>query len=325
MVASQNGWRANDRTVIASIDVPGGKLAVRKGSIGVIFQHLANRFHNEVEKLVWPGNWGYAEREVRGGTDLSNHASGTAIDLNAPKHPLGTAPSANYSAAQINKIHEIVNFYEGIIRWGGDYVGRKDGMHFEINDGINETQVDRIASKCMTATPKFTVTGAFLEGANRYGRAGNPVNAEGFTRDGLGRVQTFEHAIALWHKERTGAKAYFVSIPGAIYDYWRGRGAEDPENPTSLGYPVSDDAVWQDGKGVGQVFERGLIVWGPDTGVHAVVGPIRDTWEYLGAERNLGYPVNDQRPEGSSFRQAFQRGDLVEDLNGKVVMFAKKF
>lgn len=147
MVASQNGWRANDRSVIASIDIPGGRLAVRSGSIGVIFQHLATRFHNEVENLVWPGNWGYAERVVRGGTDLSNHASGTAIDLNAPRHPLGTLPTANFSAAQINKIHEIVNFYEGVIRWGGDYVGRKDGMHFEINDGVTEAQVDRIAAK----------------------------------------------------------------------------------------------------------------------------------------------------------------------------------
>jgi hypothetical protein len=147
MVASQNGWRANDRSVIGPIDIPGGRLSVRTGSVGVIFQHLATRFHNEVEALVWPGNWGYAERPVRGGTDLSNHASGTAIDLNAPRHPLGTAPSANYSAAQINKIHEIVNYYEGVIRWGGDYVGRKDGMHFEINDGVTEAQVDRIAAK----------------------------------------------------------------------------------------------------------------------------------------------------------------------------------
>lgn len=147
MVASQNGWRANDRSVIVSIDVPGGRLAVRSGPIGVIFQHLATRFHNEVEGLVWPGNWGYAERPIRGGTQLSNHASGTAIDLNAPRHPLGTAPTANYSGAQIAKIHEIVDFYEGIIRWGGDYVGRKDGMHFEINDGVTEAQVARIAEK----------------------------------------------------------------------------------------------------------------------------------------------------------------------------------
>jgi hypothetical protein len=54
---------------------------------------------------------------------------------------------ANYTTGQIAAIHNIVAFYEGIIRWGGDYVGRKDGMHFEINDGITEAQVARIAAK----------------------------------------------------------------------------------------------------------------------------------------------------------------------------------
>lgn len=147
MAVSQNGWGANNRQVIASIEIPGGKLAVRMGGVGVIFQHLATRFHNEVEPLVWPGNWGYAERPIRGGTALSNHASGTAIDLNAPAHPLGTEPTRNFTTAKIAKIREIVNYYEGVIRWGGDYVGRKDGMHFEINDGITEAQVNRIADK----------------------------------------------------------------------------------------------------------------------------------------------------------------------------------
>jgi hypothetical protein len=125
----------------------GGTISVHQGDVATVFQHLATRFHNEVEPLVWPGNWGYAERDIRGSTEISNHASGTAIDLNAPKHPLGTDPLQNYTTGQIAAIHNIVAFYEGIIRWGGDYVGRKDGMHFEINDGITEAQVARIAAK----------------------------------------------------------------------------------------------------------------------------------------------------------------------------------
>jgi len=148
VVSSQNGWKANDRSVIVSIRVPGGSIAVHNGGVATIFTHLATRFHNEVEPLVWPGNWGYAERAVRGSSDISNHASGTAIDLNAPQHPLGTNPAANYSSQQINAIHNIVNFYEGVIRWGGDYVGRKDGMHFEINDGVSVARVNQIAAKC---------------------------------------------------------------------------------------------------------------------------------------------------------------------------------
>jgi peptidoglycan hydrolase-like protein with peptidoglycan-binding domain len=146
MVASQNGWRANDRSVITSINVPGGKLAVRAGAIATIFSHLVHRFHNEVENLIWPGNWGYAERVIRGGTALSNHASGTAIDLNAPRHPL--AKVNTFNPQQVGRINEIVAFYEGVIRWGGTYNGRKDEMHFEINDGVTESQVAAIAAKC---------------------------------------------------------------------------------------------------------------------------------------------------------------------------------
>jgi hypothetical protein len=41
MTASQNGWRANDRSVITSISVPGGTLSVHQGDVATVFQHLA--------------------------------------------------------------------------------------------------------------------------------------------------------------------------------------------------------------------------------------------------------------------------------------------
>ncbi|HCG55315.1 MULTISPECIES: peptidoglycan-binding protein [Brevibacterium] len=136
MSTSQNGYRANDRSLIASYAVPGGKLAMRKGDVATVLAYVAKRFHSEVEALKWPGNWGYAERPIRGSsTTLSNHASGTAIDLNAPQHPLGTSPNANFSSSQITKIHRILNDCDGVLRWGGDYRGRKDPMHVEINKG----------------------------------------------------------------------------------------------------------------------------------------------------------------------------------------------
>lgn len=133
MAVSQNGWKANDRSLIASYKVPGGKLAVRKGDVATILVYVAKRFHSEVENLVWPGNWGYAERPIRGGTSLSNHASGTAIDLNAPRHYLGAR--GTFTKRQVRAIRKILNDCGGVIRWGGDYRGRKDEMHFEINAG----------------------------------------------------------------------------------------------------------------------------------------------------------------------------------------------
>lgn len=139
MAISQNGYTANNRSLIASYTVPGttGRVAVRKGDVATILLYVLQRFNREVERLVWPGIWGYAERTIRGSsTTLSNHASGTAVDANAPKHPLGTNPYNNFSRTQISTIHKIINdcMVSGrpVVRWGGDYRGRKDGMHFEI-------------------------------------------------------------------------------------------------------------------------------------------------------------------------------------------------
>jgi hypothetical protein len=130
---SQNGWSANDRSCIATYSLPGGKVALRKGDVSVILLWVANRFHETVRPLQWPGVWGYAERPIRGSsTTLSNHASGTAIDLNAPQLPLGVDPMRVLSTMELRAIRAIVDYCEGVVRWGGDYSGRKDPMHFEI-------------------------------------------------------------------------------------------------------------------------------------------------------------------------------------------------
>lgn len=101
----------------------------------------AARFNVEVEPLHVGWCWGYAYRDIRGATGLSNHASGTAIDLNAPAHPLGTNPTANYTPAKIAAIHRIIADTQGALRWGGDYGdpahggvkgSRPDGMHIEV-------------------------------------------------------------------------------------------------------------------------------------------------------------------------------------------------
>lgn len=147
---SQNGYSANDRSVIASYQLPGGRVALRAGDVSVVLLWVANQFHQHVEPLVWPGVWGYAERTIRGSdTVLSNHASGTAIDLNAPRHPLGVR--GTFTGNQVQAIRRILDYCEGAVRWGGDYTGRADEMHFEINAG--STAVRRIADKIRTPPP----------------------------------------------------------------------------------------------------------------------------------------------------------------------------
>jgi len=159
MAKSQNGWSANDRSVIASYSLPGGKVSLRKGDVSVILLHAANRWHNEVGKLEWPGIWGYAERPIRGSTTtLSNHASGTAIDCNAPKHPLGVSINKCFTPNQIKALRSLVKYYEGVIRWGGEY-SRPDGMHLEINKGASEVKriADKIRSDMFASTVKNNV------------------------------------------------------------------------------------------------------------------------------------------------------------------------
>lgn len=143
MATSQNGYRANDRSVISTRNVPGTnvRLAVRNGAPGDLLLEVAARFHREVEAIEGPvmDDWGYAERNIRGSsTTLSNHASGTAIDLNAPRHPLGKR--GTFTGEQARRIRAIVGATGGVVRWGGDYTSRADEMHFEINDGRTERQ-----------------------------------------------------------------------------------------------------------------------------------------------------------------------------------------
>lgn len=133
MVLAQNGYTANDRSLVVSYDVPGGRLALRRGPAGELLAEAVRRWHREVEPLVWPGVWGYAERPIRGSTTvLSNHAAGLGADCNAPAHPLGTDPARNFTPAKLAALRRIVDDSEGCVRSGAFYTGRKDGMHLEI-------------------------------------------------------------------------------------------------------------------------------------------------------------------------------------------------
>lgn len=152
MPTSQNGWSANDRSVLTRVPVPGGVLNVRR-EFASIFEYLAIRWHEEIEPLMWPGTWSYAEKTITGGDGrtLSNHACGGACDFCAPKHPQGTAPARNFTPHGIAVIRSMLEFCEGAIRWGGDYrpPTKPDGMHLEVVKGPRDAElVARVNAKC---------------------------------------------------------------------------------------------------------------------------------------------------------------------------------
>lgn len=137
MALSQNGWVANDVNRTENLLIPGTTRSVRlaRGDAGFLLRHFAAWFDKHVESVddgIYD-DWGYAERPIRGASvTLSNHASGTALDLNAPRHPIGRR--GTFTAKQVAAIwHQLRTVYDGAIRWGGDYAVRPDEMHFEIN------------------------------------------------------------------------------------------------------------------------------------------------------------------------------------------------
>ena len=147
MVLSQNGWQANDINLTQNYTIGNGRIVrLRKGDAGYLLKHLADWFDEYVEDIdKTADDWGYAERMVRGSTTVvSNHASGTAIDLNATRHPRGA--HGTFTPAQVAAIHQRLKLYDGAIRWGGDYVTAPvDAMHFEIN--ANAATVARVAAR----------------------------------------------------------------------------------------------------------------------------------------------------------------------------------
>lgn len=162
MAVSQNGWPANNPKLIFSQQIPGTQVKVRTriDAAGALLLEVASAIDRTVEDIdnarSGLDDWGYAERPIRGGTALSNHASGTALDINALRHPLGK--KGTFSPAQVKQIHNILKVCGGVVRWGGDYTGRVDEMHIEINDGMKLADCER-ALKAMRAFNAGQTTG----------------------------------------------------------------------------------------------------------------------------------------------------------------------
>jgi hypothetical protein len=147
MLYSQNGYSANNASLMATFTVPEApvRLTLRKGDTSVILLYVAEMFHKTVEPLRQKDCGGYNPRMVRGSVRvISNHGSGTAEDLNWQLHVRGK--HGTFSGAKVKAIRKILAFCEGAVRWGGDYkTSTVDEMHFEIVGSAS--LVARIADK----------------------------------------------------------------------------------------------------------------------------------------------------------------------------------
>ena len=125
---SYNGWPADsDKAAIGvvSSDVfPGGAKA---GDVTTVLGYVARQFNERVEPIVGGWCWGYTYKaNVNNPSQLSCHASGTAIDVNAPDHPNGSG--GTFTDGQRGAIYAILDEVQGAVSWLEGY----DEMHFEI-------------------------------------------------------------------------------------------------------------------------------------------------------------------------------------------------
>lgn len=139
MATSANGWPAlpdgSDRLYVWVIPTKHGdvRIRLRNGSAGFLLAHMILWWAEVLEPVVGKvlDDWGWAYRVIRGQVSgLSNHASGTAADINATKYPLGTDRMTRLMKARIRLRLQL---YRGCIRWGGNYRTRLDQMHIEID------------------------------------------------------------------------------------------------------------------------------------------------------------------------------------------------
>lgn len=98
--------------------------AALKAALNTIWE-ACDRDQRTVDKYglsEYGGSFNY--RLIRGSSNLSNHAFAIAIDI---------APSGNALGATKGKMPKFAvdAFKAQGARWGGDYKGRKDFMHFE--------------------------------------------------------------------------------------------------------------------------------------------------------------------------------------------------
>ena len=136
MLTSYNGWPASKDQAdigIKSYAVPGTLIKLRCAEkVAPLLVGFAAEFHNLIEPLDVGSldDWAYAYRDVRNVPGkLSNHSSGTALDLNSSRHKLGQV--GTFEAGKVPMLRALAHKYG--LTWGGDYKGRKDEMHFEIS------------------------------------------------------------------------------------------------------------------------------------------------------------------------------------------------
>lgn len=152
MNISLNGWPVPPKK-LKTFSIPGADRRVTLDpDAGRLLVAIAADYHATVRPID-EGTWdegGFNNREARlAAGKKSNHASGTAIDLNwSEEGAMGSAWGMKFFAKAKTKIaiQIIKSRYGSCVQWGGDWRVR-DYMHWEIKPGVTRAQVIALANK----------------------------------------------------------------------------------------------------------------------------------------------------------------------------------
>ena len=152
MSQSLNGWTAPAKN-LKTFDIPGTKRRVTLDEdAGRLLVALAADYHATVRKID-VGTWdegGFNNRDARlAAGRLSNHASGSAIDLNwSEEGAMGSAWGKKFFAQAKTKAAMAVlkKRYGSVLQWGGDWRAQ-DFMHWEIKPGATKADVLALCKK----------------------------------------------------------------------------------------------------------------------------------------------------------------------------------
>lgn len=107
---------------------PAKKIFINKEFKDKLFSAFTNLKKAGIEKEIKTFDGCYNDRSVRGRKSTSLHAWAMAIDLNASLNKLGQKNTG--WSGQFVAIMKAAGIY-----WGGDWLGRKDPMHFALFNG----------------------------------------------------------------------------------------------------------------------------------------------------------------------------------------------
>ena len=152
MAVSLNGWQVPPFK-LKTFQIPGADRRVTlDADAGRILVALAADYHRTVRAIdrgVWDEG-GFNNRQARNADAKSNHASGSAIDLNwSEEGAVNSAWGRRFFASARARlaVARIKARYGSVVQWGGDWRTFKDYMHWEIKPGASRAKVKALAEK----------------------------------------------------------------------------------------------------------------------------------------------------------------------------------